>query len=144
MFSKSKEKSESVVKDKKNASPSVISTDLNIVGDLNCAGEIHVNGRIEGDIRCRILIAGINAEIVGSVQADFAKIYGCLSGHLCARSVFLASSARVVGDITHENLEMESGAFLEGNCRHSDDPIPAEQAPSDLMLTDAHAVKRDE
>lgn len=140
MFSKIKEKDEKMEKfetDKKSTVPSVLSADLSVVGDLVCTGEVQIDGKIEGDIRCRMLIVGLNAEIHGSIQADFIKVYGNVKGQLCARSVFLAGSARVVGDITHETLEMESGAFLEGACRHTDDPIPAEQAPADLMLTDA-------
>ncbi|HBO58607.1 MAG TPA: cell shape determination protein CcmA, partial [Alphaproteobacteria bacterium] len=89
-----------------------------------------------GDIRCRLLIVGVNARITGSIQADVAKIHGNVNGVLCARSVFLATTAKVNGDITHERLEIEQGAYLEGNCRHMDDPIPAEQGPADLMLTD--------
>lgn len=139
MFSKNKNNRDvkTLNEEKKNASPSVLSADLTIVGDLTGSGEIQINGKVEGDIRCRTLIVGVNAQIHGSVQADAIRVYGCIDGHLCARSVFLAGTARVVGEVTHEDLEMESGAYLEGNCRHTDDPIPAEQAPADLMLTDA-------
>lgn len=104
-------------------------------------GELHIDGRIEGDIRCRVLIVGVNAQISGAIQADVAKVHGSINGHLCARSVFLASPAKVTGDITHERLEIEPGAFLEGHCRHMNDPIPAEQGPADLMLTDARDSK---
>lgn len=79
----------------------------------------------------------MNAQIVGSIQADVAKVHGSIEGQLFARSVFLATSAKVTGDITHERIEIEPGAYLEGHCRHMDDPIPAERAPADLMLTDA-------
>lgn len=125
--------------DKRPSGPSIISADLAITGDIISEGEVHIDGRVEGDIRCRILLVGVNAQIVGSIQADVAKVHGSINGHLCARSVFLASSAKVSGDITHERLEIEPGAYLEGHCRHMDDPIPAEQAPADLMLTDGRA-----
>ena len=142
MFSKIKEVESKLYNDEKKTNPpSVVSCDLSMTGDIVSTGEIHVDGRVRGDIRCRTLVVGVNAEIVGSVQADFVKIYGCLEGQVYARSVFLSGSARVTGDITHESLEMEAGAFLDGHCRHTDDPIPAEQAPAELMLTDATAQK---
>ena len=128
--------------DRRPASPSVISSDLSITGDLVSNGELHIDGQVEGDIRCRVLIVGVNARINGSIQADVARIHGSINGHLYAQSVFLASPAKVTGDITHERLEIEPGAFLEGTCRHIDDPIPAEQAPADLMLTDARNVSK--
>lgn len=139
MFSKIKNSIDTKMKnnDRRPATPSVISSDLSITGDLDSNGEVHIDGRVEGDIRCRILVVGVNAQINGSIQADVARIHGCINGHLYARSVFLASPSKVMGDITHERLEIEPGAFLEGNCRHIGDPIPAEQAPADLMLTDA-------
>ena len=144
MFSKIKNGVETKMKnnDRRPALPSVISSDLSITGDLNSTGEVHIDGRVEGDIRCRILVVGVNAQIKGSIQADVARIHGSINGHLYARSVFLASPAKVTGDITHERLEIEPGAFLEGNCRHIDDPIPAEQAPADLMLTDAREEQK--
>ena len=125
--------------DKRPSGPSIISADLAITGDIISEGEVHIDGRVEGDIRCRVLLVGVNAQIIGSIQADVAKVHGSINGHLCARSVFLASSAKVSSDITHERLEIEPGAYLEGHCRHMDDPIPAEQAPADLMLTDGRA-----
>jgi cytoskeletal protein CcmA (bactofilin family) len=39
----------------------------------------------------------------------------------------------VEGDILHEAIAVETGAFFEGNCRHSDNPLadnpPADNAP---------------
>ncbi len=144
MFSKVKNSVETKVynNDRRPSSPSIISSDLTITGDLVSDGELHIDGRIEGDIRCRVLIVGVNAQINGAIQADVAKVHGSINGHLCARSVFLASPAKVTGDITHERLEIEPGAFLEGHCRHMNDPIPAEQGPADLMLTDARDTKK--
>ncbi|MBO4644401.1 MAG: polymer-forming cytoskeletal protein [Alphaproteobacteria bacterium] len=144
MFSRVKNSVETKVfnNDRRPASPSVISSDLTITGDLVSEGELHIDGRVDGDIRCRVLIVGVNAQISGAIQVDVARVHGEINGQLFAKSVFLACSAKVTGDITHERLEIEPGAFLEGNCRHMDDPIPAEQAPADLMLTDARKSEK--
>lgn len=144
MFSRVKSSIEAKVfnNDKRPSSPSIISSDLTITGDMVSDGELHIDGHVEGDIRCRVLIVGVNAQINGSIQADIARVHGSINGHLYARSVFLACPAKVTGDITHERLEIEPGAFLEGNCRHMDDPIPAEQGPADLMLTDARKSEK--
>ncbi|MCQ2914248.1 MAG: polymer-forming cytoskeletal protein [Alphaproteobacteria bacterium] len=138
MFSKIKQSKDVLIvnNDKRPRTPSVISSDLTVTGDIVSEGEVHIDGTVEGDVRCRTLIIGMNAHVHGSIEVDVAKVHGCIDGILCARNVFLASSAKVVGDITHEKLEIEQGAYLEGHCRHTDDPIPAEQAPSDLMITD--------
>ena len=78
--------------DRRPASPSIISSDLTLTGDIVSEGEVHIDGRVDGDIRCRVLLVGVNAQIVGSIQADVAKVHGSIEGQLFARSVFLATS----------------------------------------------------
>jgi len=51
------------------------------------------------------------------------RVHGAVTGQIKARSVNLASTARVIGDILHQDLAIETGAFLEGHCkRMSEDP----------------------
>lgn len=143
MFLKIKNQKENkAVFSSKSNSPTIISSDLTVQGDLISEGEIQIDGRIKGDIRCRVLVVGANAQINGSIRADIAKVYGSIDGLLFAKTVFLSTTAKVVGDITHEKIEIEQGAYLEGHCCHVDDPIPAEQAPADLMLTDGRSEEK--
>jgi cytoskeletal protein CcmA (bactofilin family) len=44
-------------------------------------------------------------------------------GRIRARKVQLAATSHVEGDILHEAFAVEAGAFFEGNCRHSDNPL---------------------
>src|SRR5690606_2330585 len=67
---------------------------------------------------------------------DDIVIRGRVIGTIRGRRVQLSSTSHVEGDILHEALAVETGAFFEGNCRHSDDPIsqpaaaPKPAAPS--------------
>jgi len=45
------------------------------------------------------------------------RVHGTVNGQIKARSVQLAKTAHVVGDILHEDLAIETGAFLEGHCK---------------------------
>jgi cytoskeletal protein CcmA (bactofilin family) len=121
--------------------PSIISSDLVISGEITGDGEVQIDGKIEGDVNCKSLLIGINGHVIGSVNADEAKVHGCITGQLRAAKVFLASTARMCGDVTHESIAIEPGAFVDGHCRRIDDPIPAEQAEPDLMITDARKEK---
>ena len=40
------------------------------------------------------------------------------------------ATSHVEGDILHEAFAVESGAFFEGNCRHSDNPLGDEPQPT--------------
>jgi len=97
--------------------PSIVSADLTVTGDLVSAGEIQIDGRVEGDIKCASLIIGISGAVTGEVSAQTVRMHGSVSGQVIAKSVFLASTARMVGDVTHESLAIEPGAFMEGHCR---------------------------
>ena len=101
----------------KPSTPSIISFGVRVVGDLQSQGEVQVDGAIDGDIRVHTLLVGEEAHIIGEIVADTVIIRGSVKGQIKARSVELAKTANVIGDILHEDLAMETGAFLEGHCK---------------------------
>ena len=105
--------------------PSIISADLKIVGDLHCAGDIQVEGRVEGDIKSETVTVGEGAQVSGSIYADTVRVSGSVTGQIEASAVTLAKSANVSGAIIHETLSIEAGAHLEGNCRRMQAAKPA-------------------
>jgi cytoskeletal protein CcmA (bactofilin family) len=105
------------------AAPSIISADMVINGTLNSTGDIQIDGRVEGDVRSVGLVIGEKAEIHGEIYAEDVTVRGKVVGRIRARKVMLAATSHVEGDILHEAFAVESGAFFEGNCRHSDNPL---------------------
>jgi len=121
----------------KPAPPSLISRDLKIVGDLKSDGEIQIDGAVDGDIRSKTLLIGESAHIKGEITADSVIVHGTVNGQIRAKSVKLAQSAHMVGDILHEDLAIETGAFLEGHCRRMDEEKPqAAPAPAPAPAAD--------
>ena len=120
MFSKSKKDASTGAESNvplRPAVPSIISTDMKIIGDVISDGEIQVDGAIEGDIKSKHLLVGEPANIKGEIVVDTIEVFGTIVGQIKANSVTLAKTAHVVGDILHENLAIEKGAFLEGHCK---------------------------
>lgn len=126
MFSKANKDADKIVdtdfpgnleKPEKPAPPSILSTDLQVIGNLKSAGEIQVDGKVDGNIRTNSLLIGETANIKGEVIADKVTVHGTITGQIKARTVTLAKTAHVVGDILHENLSIDAGAFLEGLCK---------------------------
>jgi cytoskeletal protein CcmA (bactofilin family) len=103
--------------------PSIISGDLTVNGTLTSAGDMQVDGRVEGDIRSNGLVVGEKAEIHGEIYAEDLTVRGKVVGRIRARKVLLCSTSHVEGDILHEAFAVEAGAFFEGNIRHSDNPL---------------------
>ena len=122
------------------SAPSIISADMVINGSINSTGDIQIDGRIEGDVRSVGLVIGDKAEISGEVLAEDVTVRGKVTGRIRARKVLLAATSHVEGDILHEAFSVESGAFFEGNCRHSDNPLgDAQQSENKLALQRAPA-----
>ncbi|HJT06163.1 MAG TPA: polymer-forming cytoskeletal protein [Stellaceae bacterium] len=106
--------------DREPAAPSILSSDLKIEGDVVSQGDLHINGSIKGDVVAHRLTLGEGGSITGTVEVDVAVIAGNLAGQITATSVTLASTARVVADITHVSLLIEEGAVFEGFSRRVD------------------------
>ncbi len=93
---------------------SVISEDMSIQGDLLSEGEMHIDGKIIGDVKVARLTLGENGLIEGSVTAEAVEIRGKVVGPVTAKLVRLFASSHIEGDITHEQLAMETGAHFQG------------------------------
>jgi cytoskeletal protein CcmA (bactofilin family) len=120
------------------AAPSIVSADLTVTGSFSTSGDIQIEGIVEGDVRSAGLVVGEKAEVHGEIWAEDVTIRGKVIGRIHARKVLLAATSHVEGDILHEAFAVEAGAFFEGSCRHSDNPLgddvrkPAPQAVTTL------------
>ena len=142
MFSKdSKDVEITPVKaNQKQQVPTIISASLRIVGNLISDGDVQIDGIIDGNVRSRTLTIGETATINGEVEAETVRIHGSITGQIKSKKVELGSTAKVVGDIIHSILTVESGAYLEGNCRPLDSARKdAEPKPADTSKTEALA-----
>ncbi len=93
---------------------SIISPDLEIVGNLKSDGEIQIDGTVKGDIKAHMLTVGEQGKIDGSTVVETVRIFGTVNGRVQAKTVHLDKSAKVTADITHETLTIEAGAYFEG------------------------------
>ena len=84
--------------------PSIISPDLEIVGNLKSSGEIQIDGTVKGDIHGHLLAVGEQGKVDGSTVGDTVQISGTVNGRVEAKTVYLAKSAKVAADITQERL----------------------------------------
>ena len=113
--------------------PSIISADVELIGNLSTSGDVHIDGNVKGNLRAANIVVGDSATISGDVIADDLTVYGRIEGHLFARRVKLCAKCHVEGDIHHEALTVEHGAIFTGNCRHSTDPVNSGKAMPKLI-----------
>ena len=103
--------------------PSIVSADLTVTGTLNTSGDMQIDGILEGDVRSAGLVIGERAEVHGQIWAEDVTIRGRVIGRIHARKALLCATSHVEGDIVAEGFAVEAGAFFEGSCKHSDNPL---------------------
>ncbi|MEO0622584.1 MAG: polymer-forming cytoskeletal protein [Pseudomonadota bacterium] len=104
-------------------SPSLLSSDLTVKGNISTSGDIQIEGTIEGDVRAHLLTVGESATIRGEVVADDVVVNGRVVGRLRGLKVRLTSTSKVEGDIVHKSIAIESGAHFEGSVQRAEDPL---------------------
>lgn len=108
---------------------SVLSSDLTITGNLKTAGDIQIEGTVEGDIRAHLLTVGEGATVKGECMADDVIVNGRIIGRVRGLKVRLTATAKVEGDIIHKTIAIESGAHFEGSVQRQEDPLSTSGAP---------------
>ncbi len=59
---------------------------------------------------------GVKGNILGTVKAQSMFLYGTLQGKAVADSLFIAKTAKLIGDATHNTIAIEPGAYIDGHC----------------------------
>jgi cytoskeletal protein CcmA (bactofilin family) len=95
-----------------------ISRDMRVDGNLNCDGELHIDGRVNGSIRAHVCLVDANANVTGDISADTVYIYGEVNGPVDAGNVHIYASAHVRGDVTNDTISIENGAVIHGSIRN--------------------------
>ena len=132
-----------------NSTFSVIGPDVTIKGDVEATADLHVDGRVEGDIACASLVQGESSDVHGQIEAESARLAGKVVGSIHARELVILRSARVEGDVHYDALTIEQGAEVEGRFSHR---LPTKQAaPSNaapvtkpVVATDADSESDEE
>jgi len=103
----------------------LVCENLTIEGAVSGDGEAQIDGAVKGDVRVARLTIGETGRIEGQVFAETVEVRGRVVGAITAKQVRLYGSAHVEGDITHEQLAMETGAYFQGRSLKFQRPAPA-------------------
>jgi cytoskeletal protein CcmA (bactofilin family) len=93
---------------------SFIGPEVVISGDLATSAQVHVEGRIDGDVRCGQLCQGGSGVIAGDIVADEARIAGLVQGTVTAAVVIVEPTGRVTGDVSYDTISIAAGAQIDG------------------------------
>ena len=95
--------------------PSIISEGSEFKGNIKTSGEIQIDGVINGNIRAKQIVVGVNGNVRGNITANFLRICGKTEGEIRAETLEIVSSASVKGNVFKKTISIESGSKVIGN-----------------------------
>ncbi|MBO9500006.1 MAG: polymer-forming cytoskeletal protein [Novosphingobium sp.] len=97
---------------------SVLGPDVVVTGNVTATADLHIDGRVEGDVNCGSLAQGAESQIFGSVTADMARLAGAIEGTVRVKTLTVERSAKITGDVEYENITIENGGHIDGRLKH--------------------------
>ena len=123
----------------------LVGEDTRVQGDIQFAGGCHVDGYVKGNVRSlpnsdSILSVAEGGCIEGGVNVPQLILSGTVKGDVVANErVELAPTARVVGNVQYNLLEMAIGAEVNGKLIHQSESSGKEEPePTVRMEAVAH------
>ncbi len=106
---------------------SLISTGTEFRGDIDCGGDLRIDGTVIGSLRVKgKVVIGATGRIEGEMQCKNADIMGYMHGTLLVTELLtLKSTSRLEGDLKTQRLGIEPGAIFTGTCEMSGESASA-------------------
>jgi cytoskeletal protein CcmA (bactofilin family) len=97
----------------------IIAKSALLEGNLETAGNLRIEGKLIGNIRCKAKVAmGDSSVVEGNILTQNAEIAGRVVGQLeVADLLILKPTAIIDGDIIAGKIMLETGAIFNGNCK---------------------------
>ncbi|MGO8701685.1 MAG: bactofilin family protein [Limisphaerales bacterium] len=121
------------------ASPTVknvLSSDVDLKGNLKFSGELVFEGKLEGEIQTDgVLNLGDSAVINGNITAQNVVVRGKVNGNITAREkIEIKTKTELFGDIRAAKLVVEEGVTFVGKAEVNPNkvaptPVPARPSP---------------
>ncbi len=108
-----------------NGTMSFLGAEVTVTGNIEGQGNLHIDGRVDGDVTCATLIVGNNGQVNGNITADDAKIAGTINGTVAAKVLTIEASARITGDLSYDSVSVETGAQVDGRVKRLTRDEPA-------------------
>ncbi len=100
-----------------NGAMSFLGAEVTITGNIGGNGNLHIDGRVDGDVACAALILGSSGQVNGNIVADDARIAGTVTGTIASKVLTIEASARITGDLSYDSVSVETGAQVEGRVK---------------------------
>ena len=106
---------------------------------LTEAGEMKIDGHLQGNINCYMLSVGHGGSMTGDVEADRVHVAGAFQGRIKTRILIIGNSARLKTPeaIVYDSLTIEPDAQFEGTITRPSPDMPAAKTPDEPKPAEA-------
>ena len=111
---------------------SMVAEEVAIVGQLNCQGDLSIEGQFKGSIQAAgyTVVIGSNGLADGDITAKNLLVKGKVVGEISvADRIIIAKTGTIVGNLQAARVELENGAKYKGIIEI--DPIEQESTVTD-------------
>ena len=122
----------------------LVGRDTSVHGDIQFEGRCHVDGYVRGNVRATdedpacILTVAEGGCIEGAVTVPQLELSGTIKGDVFVSSkVELSATARVVGNVQYNLIEMAIGAEVNGKLIHQSEGNFAAEQPEPTVKIEA-------
>lgn len=101
-----------------NQAINIISEGTIIKGDISSAGDIRIDGTLNGNIEAKgRLVVGPKGRVEGEINCNNVEISGYIKGKIKVLELLnMKAEAKVYGEIVAGKLAVEPGSVFTGSC----------------------------
>jgi len=109
----------------------VLSSDVEIKGNLKFTGELTFEGKIDGEVQTEgTLNLGDTAVINGNINAQSVVVRGKVNGNITAKDkIDIKTKAELFGDIRASKLSVEEGVTFVGKAEVNPNKVSPSSPP---------------
>ena len=102
----------------------LVGPNTRVNGDLQFSGRCHIDGNVKGNVSAdsesnSALSISEDGNVEGGVNVPFVELHGIVRGDVCAsQRIELGPTARVIGNVYYNLIEMKVGAEINGKLVH--------------------------
>jgi len=120
---------------------SFIGPEVVVTGDIASPGQLHVDGKVNGDVRCATLSQGESGAIAGNIDVGEARLAGLIDGAVSAGILLLEATARITGDVLYGTLTVVTGAQVDGRFKHREGAGDGSHKAKAMLPTEARPAQ---
>jgi cytoskeletal protein CcmA (bactofilin family) len=115
-----------------SSSKNVLTSDVEIKGNLKFSGEMTFEGKLEGEIQSDgVLNLGDSAVVNGNINAQSVVVRGKINGNIVAKEkIDIKAKTEMFGDVRAAKLAIEEGVTFVGKTEVNPNKVAPATAPA--------------